>query len=97
MTELELRQTFKNLSDCYADTRYSERGFMQEGEVIQAMTEDRFIELLKEVKLLPLPATADQSNANQILSNHVSDSDVRWRGCKDKVIDAMIAFKNLNQ
>lgn len=58
MTELELRQMFKNLSDCYADTWHSERGFMEEGEVIQAMTEDRFIEALKEAKLLPIPAVS---------------------------------------
>ena len=58
MTELELRQMFKNLSDCYADT-WSQDGLgapMVEGEVIQAMTEDRFIEALKQAKLLPIPA-----------------------------------------
>lgn len=38
-----------------------------------------------------------RKEAEQILNNHISDSDVRWRGCKDKVIDAMIAFKKLNQ
>ena len=52
MDELKLRQLFKNRSDCYADTHvFSEEGF-REGEVIQAMTEDRFIETLKEAKLL---------------------------------------------
>ena len=57
MTELELRQMFKNLSDCYADTgRFENDGSYTEGEVIQAMTEDRFIEILKEAKLLPIPA-----------------------------------------
>ena len=56
MTELELRQMFKNLSDCYADTgRFENDGSYTEGEVIQAMTEDRFIEVLKEAKLLPIP------------------------------------------
>jgi hypothetical protein len=56
MTELELRQIFKNLSDCYADTgRFENDGSYTEGEVIQAMTEDRFIEALKEAKLLPIP------------------------------------------
>jgi hypothetical protein len=59
MNELELRQMFKNLSDCYADTWHSERGFMEEGEVIQAMTEDRFIEALKEAKILPIPAVSN--------------------------------------
>lgn len=56
MTELELRQMFKNLSDCYADTgKFENDGSYTEGEVIQAMTEDRFIEALKEAKLLPVP------------------------------------------
>jgi len=54
MNELELRQLFKNLSDCYADTgRFENDGSYTEGEVIQAMTEDRFIEALKEAKILP--------------------------------------------
>ena len=57
MTELELRQMFKNLSDCYADTgRFENDGSYTEGEVIQAMTEDRFIEALEEAKLLSIPA-----------------------------------------
>lgn len=62
MTELELRQMFKNLSDCYADTgRFENDGSYTEGEVIQAMTEDRFIEVLKEAKLLPIPAVVGRS------------------------------------
>lgn len=49
-TELELRQLFRNLSDCYADTgSFDTDGEYIEGAVIQAMTEDRFIETLKEV------------------------------------------------
>ena len=60
MTELELRQMFKNLSDCYADTgRFENDGSYTEGEVIQAMTEDRFIEALKEAKLLSIPAVSN--------------------------------------
>lgn len=57
MNEFELRQLFKNLSDCYADTgRFENDGSYTEGEVIQAMTEGRFIEALKEAKILPMPA-----------------------------------------
>jgi hypothetical protein len=60
MTELELRQMFKNLSDCYADTgRFENDGSYTEGEVIQAMTEDRFIKALTEAKLLPIPAVSN--------------------------------------
>ena len=68
MNELELRQMFKNLSDCYADT-WSQDGLgapMVEGEVIQAMTEDRFIEALKQAKLLPIPAVMVELPENHI-------------------------------
>ena len=42
-TEEELKQIFKNRSNCYADS----------DEVIMAMDEQRFIETLKELKILP--------------------------------------------
>ena len=58
MNELELRQMFKNLSDCYADTWLDIGIEMQQGEVIQAMTEDRFIEALQQAKLLANPAVS---------------------------------------
>ena len=63
MNELELRQMFKNLSDCYADTwiECPKTGKFIEGEVIQAMTEDRFIEALREAKLLPMPGVVGRS------------------------------------
>jgi hypothetical protein len=54
MNEPELRQLFKNRSDCYADTWYENDGNFVEGDVIQAITEDEFIELLKEAKLLAI-------------------------------------------
>jgi len=64
MNELELRQMFKNLSDCYADTgRFENDGSYTEGEVIQAMTEDRFIEALQEAKLLVIPVVRKCCNA----------------------------------
>ena len=52
MSEIKLRQLFKNMSDCYADTWIDIGIEMKQGEVIQAMTEDRFIELLKAIKLI---------------------------------------------
>lgn len=62
MTELELRQMFKNLSDCYADTgRFENDGSYTEGDVIQAMTEDRFIEALKEAKFITSNTVLDDS------------------------------------
>lgn len=43
----ELRQLFKNNSDCYADTgRFENDGNYSEGEVIQAMTEERFLKVV---------------------------------------------------
>ena len=63
MNELELRQMFKNLSDCYADTWLDIGTDMIQGEVIQAMTEDRFIEALKEAKLLVIPDVRKCCNA----------------------------------
>lgn len=67
-TELELRQMFKNFSDCYVDTWKSERGFMEEGEVIQALTEKKFIEVMKQ--------------ANFISSNPPVISSYCPKGCK---------------
>jgi len=53
LTEEILRQEFRNNSDCYADTwTLKEDGSMIEGGVVQAMTENGFINLLKEMKIL---------------------------------------------
>lgn len=50
--ESELRQLFKNRSDCYADTgTFENDGSYREGDVIQAMTEDRFIEVLNALTI----------------------------------------------
>jgi hypothetical protein len=70
MTELELRQMFKNLSDCYADTgRFENDGSYTEGEVIQAMTEDRFIEALKEAKFITSNTVLCDSGCDCPISN----------------------------
>ena len=56
MNEQKLRQLFKNRSNCYADTWHSERGYMEEGDVIQTMDEDAFVKAVNEVireQLLP--------------------------------------------
>jgi len=52
MNELELRQLFKNLSDCYSVSFSGIGTDKLLGTVIQTMTEDRFIEALKQAKLL---------------------------------------------
>ena len=50
MNENDLRQKFQNASDCYADTgRFENDGSYTEGDVIQAMTEDKFIEVVMEI------------------------------------------------
>jgi hypothetical protein len=46
-----LKKLFQNNSDCYADT-WSQDGLgapMVEGEVIQAMTAEKFIEVVKSI------------------------------------------------
>jgi len=48
INEIELRQLFKNLSDCYADTWIDIGIEMKQGKVIQAMTEDRFVEAVNQ-------------------------------------------------
>ncbi len=49
LEEVALRQLFKNRSNCYADTgRFENDGSYSEGEVIQAMDEDCFINTIKE-------------------------------------------------
>ena len=52
MYEKELRQLFQNRSDCYADTWQITNLQYVEGDVIQAMTEDTFIEVLREAGLI---------------------------------------------
>lgn len=50
MDELELRKVFKRMANCYADTGCFEKdGSYTEGDVIQAMTEDRFIETVNDL------------------------------------------------
>lgn len=46
MTEQELRQLFKNSSDCNADTWIDIGIEMKQGVLIRAMTEDKFIEIV---------------------------------------------------
>jgi hypothetical protein len=49
LEEAKLRQLFKNRSNCYADTgRFENDGSYSEGEVIQAMDENCFINVIKE-------------------------------------------------
>ena len=49
--EEKLRQMFRNHSNCYADTnKYIGDGKFEGGEVVQAIDEDRFIELVTEAR-----------------------------------------------
>ena len=52
--EERLRELFRANSDCYADTgRFENDGSYTEGDVVLAITEDRFIELISKIKNLP--------------------------------------------
>ena len=73
INEKKLRQIFKNESDCYADTWHSERGFMEEGEVIQAMTEDRFIEVIKVINFEPINSLTNKLKKQLINSLKIND------------------------
>lgn len=87
-TELELRQMFKNFSDCYADTwkPRDHEGLMIKGEVIQALTEEKFIEAIKQANFI-------SSNPPVIKSVCVCDKPQRDMGIEpfcvqcDKPID----------
>jgi len=54
MDENELRQIFENQSDCYADTGMYVSGIWVDGEVILAMSCDRFIEVLNQSGIIKL-------------------------------------------
>ena len=49
IAEEKLRELFRNNSDCYADTwQFQNDGSVKEGAVTQAMTEDKFIEIVRK-------------------------------------------------
>jgi len=53
MNEELLRELFRNNSDCYTDTNLvKDDMIIEEGSIIKVMTEDKFIETLKEANLL---------------------------------------------
>lgn len=81
----ELRQIFKNRSDCYADTWIDIGGLMKEGEVVQAMTEDRFIEVV-----LPLQEKIKELDS---ISNELSDM-VGHRDTKIELIEKRASDSN---
>lgn len=79
MDETKLRQLFKKLSDCYADT-WSQDGIgapMIEGEIIQAMTEDRFLLAINEalrIHSVGGPASAMRDGGEQLSNEAVEKS-----------------------
>lgn len=48
---MDLEQIFENNFDCYADTWQEENGKMIEGNVVLAMTKEKFIEVVKNLEL----------------------------------------------
>ena len=49
MTDEQLGQLFENSANCYADTWKQGKFTMIEGEVIQAMTKERFVQIVGEL------------------------------------------------
>jgi hypothetical protein len=45
-TEQELKEIFANRFDCYADT--------EDDSVVMAMSEERYLDVLRELKILPI-------------------------------------------
>ena len=60
MNELEVRQLFRNMSDCYADTRTEKEDktmgddSLNEGEVIQAITEETFMKIILQLPIVDI-------------------------------------------
>ena len=46
-----LSEIFKDNSNCYADTWYIDHCVLMEGDVIPAMTEEKFIEVVNKILL----------------------------------------------
>lgn len=70
----EQKQLFKNMSDCYADTWYlNEDGVYVEGQVIQAMTEERFVKAVSQVTSSASGDASDfESELYRLLNAHTA-------------------------
>ncbi len=66
-TEEELKQVFENNSNCYADS----------DEVVMAMDKERFIETLKELKILNIPDVG----VSLPCDHHYAHIDNYWKSC----------------
>ena len=81
MKEEYLRQQFKNNSDCYADTwTFDDQNNHIEGILIQSMTEDKFIEILKELKLIRKSYSPDFIVKELEDCEHLDDAIMRFKG-----------------
>jgi len=83
MNELELRQLFKNLSDCYVDVCEFKDCELMDAFSTQAMTEDRFIETIKQVKLFAIHSVSKQRELlfayEKMRTSHITDATDKWR------------------
>ena len=73
-TEEELKQIFKNRSNCYADS----------DEVIMAMDEEQFIKVLKELKILSIQRVVNPVVCDNPLHNTQVEADGRCHWCEGK-------------
>jgi hypothetical protein len=92
LEETALRQLFKNKSNCYADTgRFENDGSYSEGKVIQAMTEDCFINTIKEWQLERMYS---EEEVEQLIHRAVHDSHCRSNRVKHANSNECAAFVN---
>jgi len=74
---LSAEEWFENNFDCYADTWIIENGCTpKEGDVIMAMTKDKFLEIQKQIISITLEAFAEElkkENSGYILEDKEVD------------------------
>ena len=83
ITAEEIRQLFRNKSDCYADTwQFDKDGNPLEGKVTQAMTEVRFVEVVQAFVYLKVAEATKQRDellwANNNLKNMLSEIELAY-------------------
>jgi len=61
---MDLGQIFENSFDCYADTWQDENGKMIEGDVVLAMTKEKFIEVVNNQRELLLAVICEYNKIN---------------------------------
>ena len=73
----EIEKLFNNNSDCYADTWHIKGDNMIEGEVIPAMTRDRFVKVYQEYQEQPSEIVEQpaKTQTNAVEYKHISSKE----------------------